>query len=1722
MSASRENIPLQTYLPLEQAQHYDLIKQAIPECLIRAAPDRRNALKHTQPRFPDWYAKATSAQRAQIKPLIKAVCESQNTLDKTLSSLQSAEAFGQKLLEAELEKIGFALPVNDVHLRLYVPVGNIISGVTGHKVQTFSLLQAALHNFEEPETQPDYFPSPSGFITPPDDFGRYETYPTLLTVERFIALCRTLDIGGQYQRHIDALFRPTGEVTEHNARLEYMAHKKDALRADAYLAQLKGDISQSHFTLIERIIQGEKSITLEGDQQVWYRTPCVMNIKLHGCLVFDLSVKYRYSSSLIVWMPGDPEHPLKYYATFDAYRDELLAKLTTRTSSVGVNGLTPYQHFLTRFIERKDLPYYHRRLNRSVTPEPEQPWGSRWRRTEQGKYLLELREPSLLAHEVPVPDTGTSGVQAEHPFININMDAIQGLWAEEVEVWDELFERLRQKILADAEISAVPTADADAHYRAKRLSNYLTIGMLGLNLVSMIVPGLGEVMLVVMAGQLMYEVLDGFIEWSEGDTDAAWGHLTDVVENVAMLVIGAGVVKVAVAPVIEQLRQVTLPDGATRLWRPELKPYEHPTTISAGFQVNKVGLYELDEQQVLPLDGKHYSLKKDPLSGHYRARHPVNPDAYQPVFRHNGDGVWVHEGERPLTWDGETLRRRLGASVEGLSDSELQKIQTICDVPDDQLRRMYAENEPMPVLLRDAIRQFKAQARVKTLIAEIRAGALTKLAADEAAFFTVRLPGWPSSKCISIVDTEKSLKPIRVYGTGTDEISLSLAELMQGKLSERVVEALSEPQLQTLLGEGVPWPRDARIEEFKQQLARHMEKNSTRLFDSLSADSLAEDDVDVESIRLIQRVYSRLSVAAVRELLASARPAEHALLSQGKIPLRLGQAARELQRNARLAQAYSGLFLEDMANVDTEALVLNSVENIPGWQDDLRLEIREGHYAGELRASYGPESATFRKVLVKTGNEKYETYDEQGNSLHGSDDLYRSLQHALTDAHRASLKLPHVWQGDELKLKLQSHALPRSMLRKILKIQPERAPVYKGPLRLPEKKLGYPLSGRGAEQAARAIKLKALEERYEKLYPMSMNAGDILTFQQFLALDESSVEWRLTQLEKERDELNGVLNNWIRSPINGDVLMGPPTDDQTPILKARHSVRQKLLNAWARIDYQEVASNGEVLGDAINFEGEHLQGVLETLPELNANFDHVTALELRDTHVTDGINGFLSIFRKLGNLELSDNRLTQVPSAISNMPNLRYLVLANNQIVLTDESITQLGQLRKVEIIDLSNNPLGRVPNIAQLPVLDALSLSGCGIDSWPLGVFGTPRPDDFLLDLSANAITQIPEVAPGSDRARILARSVVTDESVSAHVLERLNAYRESVGHDAYRQSLLVDRAKSAPWFENFAPEQRLLKQALWDSVEAEVGSVPFFDALADLTERWEQRSDEFKADLQGKVWRMLDSVAESPVLRDKLFDMALAPATCVDAGVQLFNAMGMEVLLYEVSAISDPALLRIEVYDLAKGRARLDELGRIARERVDELLVLGRKFPEYDQEGLLIEHYDDQGLPIKSIDEVEIYLSYTSKLAQRLDLPWQSEMFFSEVDVTPDMLERAYERVLSSEVGDGLRDQVSEIYFWRDFLESTHRSEFEALKSKTVALIDYQSAQSMLATNGHLSDQQKQALRTEIETAGAALSIPSNSIIYGQPMSDDAYHAAFVRLGDEKTTLYKTLSAF
>src|SRR3546814_14342685 len=68
---------------------------------------------------------------------------------------------------------------------------------------------------------------------------------------------------------------------------------------------------------------------------------------------------------------------------------------------------------------------------------------------------------------------------------------------------------------------------------------------------------------------------------------------------------------------------------------------------------------------------------QDPTTQRYRIRHPSRgPDAYQPGLTDNGSGAWSHELERPRSWEGATLMRRLGHCVKGFSDTELEQIRS--------------------------------------------------------------------------------------------------------------------------------------------------------------------------------------------------------------------------------------------------------------------------------------------------------------------------------------------------------------------------------------------------------------------------------------------------------------------------------------------------------------------------------------------------------------------------------------------------------------------------------------------------------------------------------------------------------------------------------------------------------------------------------------------------------------------------------------------------------------------------------------------------------------------------------------------------------------------------------------------------------------------------------------------------------------------------------------
>lgn len=1704
--------------PITESRHYEFLKTSIPPYLAAAKPEHRAGLKSTEKTMPSWYAALSPARKADLKSLLEARFTSQNRLDQHWAKMLSLEAFAQPLLDAALKTAGFPLPVKDVYLRLYAPAVDAFGVSTeGYSVRTLTLLNAALHNFEEPETRANFFADGSGFITPPDELGRFKPYATALKIETFTQLCRDLDIGAKYQEYIKPFLDSQEPVPQGIQEHRYFSQQKAMLELDAEIASYKGDITRSEHDLIQRVINGERRIKV-GDKQLWYWTPCIMKILLHGCVVFAPSVKYKYAEGFIVWIPGDPEHPLKSYATFDEFRDELVRKLTAPSTGLRQVGLTPYQAFLSRFIQQSDRPRYYQHLTELVNDAPDQPWGLEWFRSESTQLWVRALAPivSLPVVVPPNPDTHKTRVQLAHPSIRVTATTLDGGsdWAD-IDLWSTLLNNMRTQAFANAQGMAIPTALADANNRSLRYSHYLNIGLFAVNLVAMVVPPLGEVMMVVMAGQLLYETFEGFIEWGEDDKQAAWAHISDVLENIATLAIGAGVFHVA-APVIEKLKVVFMPDGSSRLWNEDLSPYARSIEIPPTSQPDDTGLHTIKGQAVLLLEGKTYTLQFDPISGEYRAGHPYAPYAYKPLFKHKGQGVWVHEGERPLTWDLPTLKRRLGTLSADFSDTEFDHILKVSDVHEDDLRRVFVEDEPLPGVLIDNLRQFRAYNRAMKAVAEVRAGPLSRDLSAYSAIFTTELARWPQTLAFDVYDEPlPQLKPKR-YGseeaTGSNVIRISQEELMKGKLPERVLEALSESQIGGLLGERVPVETEERVRVFKERLAMQMEKNIHRLYTSLSSEPVLETDPAKASIKLVQRLFPKLSTNLARELVADVSTAESLQLESGKLPARLHRIARRWQRQTRLSAAYLGGYLDGLITADTETLILNTLGNLPGWKNDLRIEIRNDHFSGEITASFGESDASDRKVLVRISDGRYKPFDREGNDLHGTDDLYSSLQHALPDAYRKAIGLPHVGQGGELKLKLQQHALPQSSLRELLGMQADNSPFFLPPERLLDGRLGYPLSGRGATGAAPNSN-EILKSRLRNLYPSLSEAGVL----EYLTTYGENTAARVKALEDEFAQLDRTLNQWIISNIDGQSIDNILSNRQRRILKLRHWVRYRLKEAWSRVGPRHIFNETHV-GHMLVFDKPGLGPILESMPPLPADFGHISRVVMDRIGTTDGIDGFLSNFSKLRSLDITDSYLTRLPASVGRMKRLGQLDLSLNHIELTPESVNQLSRLSQMQLMSFEFNPIRLPPDISRMPELRGLNLRHCEVEQWPEGLLAVPRPREFQMYLDHNPLSSIPDLEPGSEGANTLARAIVTYDDVSLEVLTKLKSYRRALGLDPERQFPPALEEGSKSWLEDLTSEVVVSNKALWNRIEQEHGSEPFFRIFQQQVWSFKDRPGEAILDMQNKIWRMLRAMDESPQLREKMFLMASAPAACVDAGAQIFNALGIEVMLYEAYLSPREWLVKLEVFDLSKGKARLNQLGKIARARVDELLAEGRRFPQFDEAGDVVPYRRD-GVLQRSIDEVEIYLKYTSELKNRLDLPWQIDhMVFREDDVTPEMIENAAIHVRALEEGTGLRDQLLELPMWTEYLERANPEAFDAIKNKIDALSDLIQAQEELAEKGAtLSEVQKEVLRKDIQQAADTAAI---KVVPGQVLSDEAYYAQLEVFNQEKTVLLQSLT--
>ncbi|KJZ49224.1 NEL-type E3 ubiquitin ligase domain-containing protein [Pseudomonas fluorescens] len=1363
----------------EYGPNTEIIKNAIPGWLIKASPERRAALRGALLEIPAWYKNASAEQRKEIKRLTEASLNSQNALDAMMNRVQDLTAFAEPLLvKALAENYNVHLDVKATFLRLKKPltVGSLSIKVSTFEVMTLSLLDAALHNFEAFECKVGAFDASSGFGIKPEHGATFEPITTTLTVARFTALCRTLDIGQKYQDYLTSVLKPGEPVAEAVLSRRFIGCQKDALKSAAYTALVKKDIDLNDYRIILSAIAGEQKI-MNGSAPVWFWEPVVMRKILTGCLAFATIEKYRYGiKEVILYIPHDPEHPLKKYGEGQSVAAELTRQLLAPdTSAARIDGQpTPYQRFLSQFIDYKDRPYFFNRFTQKVADAPADPLAA-FRPDILSGFVLPVATGTLgsllLPNELP-PAKPASRESLTELDLRVTFGNREGLWAENGDLWTLHYQRARDKLFSDARSQAVPAADADAKTRADRIAHWLEGGLAIISGVSMFVPVLGEVMLTVMAGQLMYETLEGAVEWGQGDREAAWAHLSDVAENLALLggmAAGGRVLKgVNASPFIDSLKPVRQLDGKTRLWKPDLTPYQANIRLPVNSVPNELGLHTVAGQEVLPLGDQLYVVKEDPLTGDRRIQHPGRTDAYTPVAEHNGAGAWLHEGEEPLAWEGPTLMRRLGFSTDAFTDSQLEQIRVASGVEQDQLRRTHVEQEPPSALLADTLTRFRIDRDIETFKAQIGSDDPSVFAkADPRLQFQIMRAQdlLPDTLPLRVMDSQSSIlwedplpagaSPRRLVIVATDQ------QLARGKLLESLLEVLEAQGVDLAHAPGEPGASlGARATALRKEIAHGASSRKATQFESLYR---AQDITTDPAEQRIKYFFPELPAVVARRIVEGMTPLQLSEIRKpGPLPQSIYEQARWCQQEVRVARAYEGFYLEAFARQDSERLALRSLENLPGWPTGIRVELREYSTTGRLLDSIGAPDAAARKVLVLGDNG---LYGEESSA-----DLYWAVLQSLSPDERVSLGFT-AQEAARLKQVVQRTPLAREAFRAVVLKHRELKPSFDPGIKLLGG-AGYPLpSGQEVVSFFRTVRA-----RVRKLYPDFKDA-DIESFVQSLGADARG---SLTRLEAEYATLKRELKAWAREPHI------PYGQERT---NARADVARLIKRCWRR----QTATGLRVESDV-------------ALPALSASFAHVENLLLKGPWFKEGADAFLKGFDHLKQLTITRGRqrLTAVPERIGQMRSLTHLNLSMNSIVLTGQSAAMLGGLSHLETLELGFNPLGRLPDFSAMPRLKNVDLSSTAIDQWPVGL----RDQTGLntVDLRDNQLREVPEalLVPLDDQTEAVAR-VNRVTLLEGNPFSRANALRLR----DYRQQLL--QARPELWegalegaFEVFPPLHR------------------------------------------------------------------------------------------------------------------------------------------------------------------------------------------------------------------------------------------------------------------------------------------------------------------------------
>jgi len=760
-------------------------------------------------------------------------------------------------------------------------------------------------------------------------------FPSLISATLFAGFCRKLDLGGQYLKHIRTVIS-----TNLSVRRFFREHEQQRFNVALHLAYLKKKMPE---TLYEELVElSERGHHVSFD---------CFHLTLGGVVLPDVLVivDVRAETGPLLYTPEDPIEALRQHPSMDDLETQLVKRLM-----------------------RPDYLAFFKRL----AP------------VHQRESLLHVKP--MWIDWLPIGSPGKiKPAQLDKP---LTLTKITG------NLFHAIILRRFSQIESDACEVAVPTAQVDAISRQKRLQFYADLGKSLLFFAASFVPIVGEVLLVVTAAQLIGTVYNGFAAWSRGDSQQALDDLLDVVDNVAMAVATAGVIKAG--RFTAGLVKVQVRNQGWRLWHSDLEPYQHPATLPEHVVADKQGIYQYQQQSYLKLDDHPHAIQRSPDGTRWELSHPSDPHAYSPPLLNNEAGGWRHVHETPEDWDTLKLIKRLGPDAANITQPSVEPILLISGLDSTTLRQAHQEMVRPAPLLCDTVTHFNLDQEINDFnLSRAEGTSVTAHSPLIQAHLLTSLPEWPATYGLKVVDQQQ--QTVMQFGQGNVEIKVSEDRFRKGELLHAIEAQMPQTAFNNLLPSS-PIDYFSKTENLALRLSKQAAQKKQWLFSQLNAANEAAVTPTEKSLRTLMPQLSKRHLEEIeRTLPASKRQRLQAGDSLDPVSL---EEADHYTKMAKVAQLQESIFLNTLRNRESVQLMLYTLEQIPGWPGSRRIDVYDDSTEGPLLGSIGNADAPSSHTLIRKG-ELYALHASPDTLPPPLTDLPHAIEQTLSPLeHRALLR----------------------------------------------------------------------------------------------------------------------------------------------------------------------------------------------------------------------------------------------------------------------------------------------------------------------------------------------------------------------------------------------------------------------------------------------------------------------------------------------------------------------------------------------------------------------------------------------------------------------------------------------------------------------------------------------------------------------------------------------